>query len=49
MEAAALILLAEDEDLIAMSIQQALEDGGFSVRAVASGGEAILVLESDDP
>jgi two-component system cell cycle response regulator CpdR len=49
MEAAVRILLAEDEPLIAMSIQEALEEGGFAVHAFASGSEAITALETDDP
>jgi DNA-binding response OmpR family regulator len=48
-EAAVLILLAEDETLIAMSIQEALEDGGFGVRSVASGTAAMSALETGDP
>ena len=34
------ILLAEDEELIGMTLQLALEDGGFEVRHVMTGEQA---------
>jgi DNA-binding response OmpR family regulator len=40
-----LLLLAEDESLIAMSAQDALEAGGFSVITAASGSEAMALIE----
>lgn len=49
MEASVLILLVEDEHLIALSVQEALEVGGYAVRVEASGTDAILILdESSD-
>ena len=45
MEPSLLILLVEDEHLIALSVQEALEDGGYAVRAVASGSEAVSILD----
>ncbi len=42
-----IILLAEDEYLVGVSFQDVLEDGGYSVRHVSSGLEAIGVLEED--
>jgi CheY-like chemotaxis protein len=48
-EASVLILLVEDEHLIALSVQEALEVGGYAVRVEASGTDAILILdESSD-
>jgi CheY-like chemotaxis protein len=41
-----LILLAEDEALVAVSLQDALEDAGFTVRAVMSGEEAVSALDT---
>jgi two-component system cell cycle response regulator CpdR len=40
-----LILLAEDENLISLSVEVALEDAGFTVHQVASGAEAIEALD----
>jgi DNA-binding response OmpR family regulator len=40
-----LILLSEDEALISVSVQDALEDAGFWVRSVSSGEESIKVLD----
>lgn len=48
MESQVVILLAEDEHLIGLSIQDALEEGGYVVYHVASGKEAIAVLEEKD-
>src|SRR3954471_19805126 len=42
---AVLILLAEDESLIALSIEEALEDGGFTVQTAESGEEALEAIE----
>jgi CheY-like chemotaxis protein len=44
-EASVLILLVEDEQLIALSVQEALEDGGYAVRAATSGIDAISFLD----
>jgi CheY-like chemotaxis protein len=44
-EASVLILLVEDEHLIALSVQEALEEGGYRVRAAASGADAISFLD----
>jgi CheY-like chemotaxis protein len=44
-EASVLILLVEDEHLIALSVQEALEEGGYAVRAAASGTDALSVLD----
>lgn len=44
MGASVLILLVEDEHLIALSVQEALEEGGYAVRAASSGTDAISVL-----
>lgn len=43
-----LILLAEDEHLIGLSLQDALESGGYLVHHVSSGTDAIAVLEQHD-
>jgi DNA-binding response OmpR family regulator len=48
LEPAVLILLAEDEALIALSIEQALKDGGFAVHIVESGDAAIAAIEAGD-
>jgi CheY-like chemotaxis protein len=40
-----LILLAEDESLIALSIEEALEDGGFAVLTAESGEEAVAAID----
>ena len=45
MEASVLILLVEDEHLIALSVKEALEEGGYAVRAAASGADAISFLD----
>jgi CheY-like chemotaxis protein len=42
-----LILFAEDDELIALSLQDALEDAGFTVHHVVSGPEALVALESN--
>ena len=49
MEANILILLAEDEHLIGLTVQDALQDGGYAVHYVESGRVAINVLEEDQP
>jgi CheY-like chemotaxis protein len=49
MEPKILILVAEDEHLIGLTVQEALEDGGFAVRHVASGQEAIGAITHNDP
>ena len=45
MEPTILVLLAEDEHLIGLSFQDALEEGGYVVLHVATGREAVEVLE----
>jgi CheY-like chemotaxis protein len=44
-----LILVAEDEHLIGMTVQEALADGGFAVQHVDSGDEAMTVVTKNDP
>lgn len=39
------LLLAEDEMLIQISLQDALETGGYKVIAASSGAEAMAILE----
>jgi len=39
------ILLAEDEAAIALSLQGALEDGGYAVRVVASAEQAFALID----
>jgi CheY-like chemotaxis protein len=46
LESAVLILLAEDEGLIALSIEEALTEGGFAVHSVDSGSEAIAAIDA---
>lgn len=46
---AMMLLLVEDEPLILLGIQEALEAGGYTVVAVTSGADAISVLESRHP
>ena len=41
-----LVLVAEDEELILDLIEAVLEDGGFDVRRVLDGAEAITALDS---
>ena len=41
-----LLLLVEDEPLVAMTLQDALEAGGYSVLVASNGAEAILALET---
>lgn len=48
MENSVLILLAEDEALIAIDVQDALEEAGFNVRHVVNGEDAILDLDNED-
>ena len=49
MEASLLILLAEDEALIAMTLEDALEDAGFAVHHVMAGEDALEALERHGP
>lgn len=42
------VLLADDEGLIRETAQQALEDAGYDVVAVASGEEAVRALEGEE-
>ena len=48
MEPAVLILLVEDEMLIALCVQDALEEGGYAVRAVATGADALSAINRGD-
>ena len=45
MEPSLLILLAEDETLIALTLQDALEEAGFAVHHAVAGMEAMAALE----
>lgn len=45
--AVAVVLAVDDEVLVLDIIQGALEEGGYAVRAVATGAEALSVLEMD--
>ena len=45
---APVVLVVEDEHLIQILVEEALSDGGFKSEMVASGEEAIALLE-DDP
>lgn len=47
MEASVLILLVEDEHLVALSIAEALQEGGYAVSAASTGNDAISVLEDE--
>ena len=47
MEQSLLILLAEDEPLIALALQDALHEAGFATHDVITGEEALDVLDSD--
>jgi CheY-like chemotaxis protein len=47
MESSVVILLAEDEGLIALSIEEALKEGGFAVHSVESGNEALAAIAAD--
>ena len=49
MEVKLLILVVEDEHLIGLTVKDALQDGGYAVRHVASGDEAIAFLEQEEP
>ncbi len=48
METNILILLVEDEHLISLTVQDALQDGGYAVHHVESGQLAIDALAKDD-
>lgn len=39
------LLLADDEPLIQLSVQDALDEGGYSILSAANGLEAMAVLE----
>ena len=45
MQQSVLILMAEDEALIAISLQDALEEAGFQIHHVTTGEEAIEALD----
>lgn len=45
MEQSLLILLAEDESLIALTLEDALEEAGFAVHHVVAGEDAMDALE----
>jgi len=42
-----LLLLVDDEALVRMTIEGALEDAGFDVRPAASGREAMALLDAE--
>lgn len=46
MELGVVLLVVEDEPMILLAIQDALEDGGFTVITAASGEEALQILDS---
>ena len=48
MEKPVLILLAEDEPLIGLSVRESLEEGGYAVHVAATGREALAAIEGDD-
>lgn len=48
MEPSVLILVVEDEPLIGISVEDALNEGGYVVRLVYSGEEAIAMLDAGD-
>ena len=45
MDPTTILLLVEDEPLIALAVQTALEDGGYGVVSTASGREATAILD----
>ena len=47
MNQAILLLLVEDEPMLLINAQDALEDGGFDIIDASSGDEAIRILGSD--
>jgi DNA-binding response OmpR family regulator len=47
LEPTVLILLAEDELLVGVVVQENLEDAGFTVRHVLSGADALAALDED--
>jgi len=47
MNQAILVLLVEDEPMLLINAQDALEDGGFDIIDASSGDEAIRILGSD--
>ena len=47
MEQSLLILLAEDEALIALALEDALHEAGFATSHVITGEEALEVLDAD--
>lgn len=46
MDSLTLILFAEDDELIALSLQDALEYAGFTVHHVVAGPEALAAIEA---
>jgi len=42
----AVVILVEDEELLQVSIDRSLKDGGFDVLTVASADEAMALLKS---
>lgn len=46
MEKSLVVLLAEDEALIAINLQDALEDAGFATHHVVTAEDAILALDT---
>jgi DNA-binding response OmpR family regulator len=42
-----LVLLVEDEALVSMTVEAALEDAGFLIRTAASGKQAMEILDTE--
>ena len=47
MEASVLILIVENEAIVALDVGNALQDGGYGVRFANTGTEAIAMLDED--
>jgi DNA-binding response OmpR family regulator len=47
-ESAILVFIVDDEPLIAQLLEDALTEGGFSVRSASDGAVAIRMLEATD-
>jgi two-component system cell cycle response regulator CpdR len=44
-----MILLVEDEALVALALQDSLEEGGYAVHSVESGTDAIAIIDNGEP
>lgn len=49
MTASVCVFVVDDDPLIAMTIEQALEDGGFDFRSANSAAEASILFEEHGP